>query len=140
MRRIFVDTVYWMAVTSPSDPWKEAALAARRALGGADSVNLVTTQEVLVELMNGLAGHGSFMRAVAATSVHSILNDERITVRSQSHESFTAGLDLYERRPDKGYSLVDCISMQAMRELGITEILTGDHHFIQEGFTVLLQR
>jgi predicted nucleic acid-binding protein len=37
-------------------------------------------------------------------------------------------------RPDKGYSLTDCISMQTMRKEGLTEVLTKDRHFEQEGF------
>ncbi len=39
---------------------------------------------------------------------------------------------------DKAYSLTDCISMNAMRERGLTDILTNDHHFTQEGFHILL--
>ncbi len=41
-------------------------------------------------------------------------------------------------RPDKGYSLTDCMSMIACRDLGITDVLTHDRHFAQEGFAVLL--
>lgn len=55
----------------------------------------------------------------------------------QTHENFLAGLDLYKARADKGYSLTDCISMIAMRERNLTEVLTHDHHFTQEGFTSL---
>ena len=54
-------------------------------------------------------------------------------------ESFLAGLRLYELRNDKGYSLVDCISMTTMRRQRISEVLTNDHHFIQEGFKVVLR-
>jgi predicted nucleic acid-binding protein len=50
---------------------------------------------------------------------------------------FDAALALYESRPDKGYSLTDCRSMLALRGLGITDVLTNDHHFTQEGFTIL---
>ena len=59
-------------------------------------------------------------------------------VRPQTHQSFLDGFALYKARPDKGYSLTDCISMQAMKQDGITEILTNDRHFDQEGFTRLL--
>jgi hypothetical protein len=62
----------------------------------------------------------------------------RALVVPQSHESFLAGLHLFQRRPDKGYSLVDCISMNAMRSRSIREVLTDDRHFAQEGFTPLL--
>jgi predicted nucleic acid-binding protein len=57
----------------------------------------------------------------------------------QSHESFLAGLDLYRARPDKGYSLTDCVSMQAMRREGLRDALTNDRHFEQEGFRALFR-
>jgi predicted nucleic acid-binding protein len=38
------------------------------------------------------------------------------------------------------YSLTDCISMNAMRAEALTEVLTNDHHFEQEGFTVLMRK
>ena len=47
---------------------------------------------------------------------------------------------LYQARPDKGYSLTDCISMEVMRREGLSEVLTNDEHFTQEGFTCLLER
>jgi len=34
-------------------------------------------------------------------------------------------------------SLTDCRSMLALRALNMTEVLTNDHHFTQEGFTIL---
>jgi len=49
------------------------------------------------------------------------------------------GLALYKARPDKEYSLTDCISMQVMRREGITDVLSNDHHFTQEGFRILFQ-
>ena len=55
----------------------------------------------------------------------------------QSRSSFLDALTLYEARPDKGYSLTDCRSMLALRALGLSEVLTHDHHFTQEGFTIL---
>lgn len=47
-------------------------------------------------------------------------------------------MELYGARLDKGYSLTDCISMYVMREHGLTEVLTHDQHFTQEGFRTLL--
>jgi predicted nucleic acid-binding protein len=55
----------------------------------------------------------------------------------QSRSSFLDALALYEARPDKAYSLTDCISMDVMRREGLTEVLTNDHHFTQEGFHIL---
>ncbi|HWQ35583.1 MAG TPA: hypothetical protein VNQ79_22240 [Blastocatellia bacterium] len=50
-----------------------------------------------------------------------------------------AACELYEARPDKGYSLTDCLSMIVMREQKMSDILTNDHHFTQDGFNILLQ-
>jgi predicted nucleic acid-binding protein len=50
-----------------------------------------------------------------------------------------AGFELYASRPDKEWSLTDCISFVVMQREGITEALTGDHHFEQAGFTALLK-
>ena len=49
------------------------------------------------------------------------------------------GLDFYVSRADKAYSLVDCISMDTIRQMGLTEVLTNDHDFTQEGFIILLR-
>jgi predicted nucleic acid-binding protein len=106
-----------------------------RTLGG---VQLVTTEEVLSEFLAHFSGYGTVLRQAAVRFVESITNDKSVVVRSQSHESFVAGLDLYKARPDKGYSLTDCVSVVAMREEGITQVLTHDEHFAQEGFLVLL--
>jgi len=36
---------------------------------------------------------------------------------------------LYRARPDKEYSLTDCMSMHVMCREGLTDVLTNDHHF-----------
>ncbi len=52
------------------------------------------------------------------------------------HES---ALTLLENRVDKSYSLCDAVSFIIVRERGITEALTTDRHFEQEGFVRLLK-
>lgn len=99
---------------------------------------LVTTEEVLSEFLTAISGRGDHMRRLACRLVRGIMDDKAVEVLAQSHESFLAGLALYERRPDKKYSLVDCISMNVMRKKAIHEILTHDRHFSQEGFERLL--
>ena len=49
------------------------------------------------------------------------------------------GLLLFASRPDKKWSLTDCISFVVMQREGIAEALTGDHHFEQAGFIALLK-
>ncbi|MCX6361751.1 MAG: PIN domain-containing protein [Armatimonadetes bacterium] len=49
-----------------------------------------------------------------------------------------AAVGLLRRRLDKTYSLCDAVSFVAMADRGITEGLTTDRHFTQEGFAALL--
>jgi predicted nucleic acid-binding protein len=135
VRRVFADTLYWLALFVPGDEWAEAAATVDLA-----DASLVTTEEVLSEFLTAVCARGGHARRLACRSVREILGDPGVEVVAQSHESFLAGLELYERRPDKQYSLVDCISMNVMRQLGTNEVLTQDRHFSQEGFVRLLKR
>lgn len=135
MRRVFADTLYWLAIFLPGDAWADVARSA-----DVSEALLITTEEVLAEFLTAVSAHGNHTRRLACRLVREILSDSAIEVVSQTHESFLAGLALYERRPDKQYSLVDCISMNVMRQRGVREILTKDRHFSQEGFVRLLER
>ena len=55
-----------------------------------------------------------------------------------SDDVFDRGADLYDRRPDKDWSLTDCISFEVMTDRAVKEALTGDRHFTQAGFRALL--
>lgn len=135
MRTVFVDTHYWVALTNPQDQWHQQTLAVSGTLQG---VRMVTTEEVLTEYLNFLAPRGSHLRRRAREAVRRMMNNPNVVVIPQAHDTFQTGLDFYEQRPDKEYSLTDCISMLTMRRLGIYEVLTHDHHFAQEGLVVLL--
>src|SRR4051812_44110787 len=135
MRRVFADAYYWIALLNDKDQGHPAAQATSQALRGGV---IVTTEEILAEVLNFFGEQGRYLRHVAAAFVGNIMDDPDIAVRPQSHQSFLDGFALYKARPDKGYSLTDCISMATMRQEGIAEVLTHDSHFAQEGFTVLL--
>lgn len=137
MKTVFVDTVYWIAISKPKDNWHEAADSAKKQLGQA---RLVTTDEVLTEFLAALSKGGSELRCRAVKTVRAILSNANIKVIQQSRDSFNKGLNRYEARSDKQYSLQDCISMNVMEAESITDVLTNDHHFGQEGFKVLMNR
>jgi len=101
---------------------------------------LVTTDEVLIEFLTLLANGGEHLRRQGVKMVKAVLSNPNVKVLPQSRESFLRGVDFYEGRLDKQYSLTDCISMCAMSSESLTEVLTNDHHFEQEGFTVLINR
>jgi predicted nucleic acid-binding protein len=135
MNEVFADAHYWDAVSNQSEADYQAAVDAYMSLGRA---LIHTTDEVLTEFLNFYSNKGPRLRVRAAEFVRTLLAREDIRVRFHSQASFLAALDLYEARRDKGYSLVDCASMNLMRELGLSQVLTRDRHFAQEGFTVLI--
>jgi len=136
VRTIFADTFYWAALTSPDDTFHLKALEFSRRLS---PERIVTSDDVLVEYLAFFAKARPSVRIQAGRLASRLLQDPRVRVIPQSHELFLDGLDLYRARPDKGYSLADCISMLIMRREGITEILTHDRHFEQEGFRALFR-
>lgn len=134
MRLIFADTLYWVALGFRRDQWHQAAVTVTRSLG---EVRILLTEEVLVEFLNAFSS-GPWLRRAAVEQVRRIRNSRNMEVVPQTPASFVSGFEFYARRPDKSYSLTDCISMQTMRARGITEVLTHDHHFTQEGFVILI--
>jgi len=59
VKPIFADTVYWVALIHPHDEWRGSALAATSLLHDAQ---LVTTDSVLIEVLNFFAEHGDEAR------------------------------------------------------------------------------
>ena len=135
MTRIFADACYWIALLNRKDQLNPAARAAKSRFGGA---TLITTDEVLAEVLNHYGRYGRHLREAAVAMVQGLRATLEVEVEPQSRESFDCALALYRNRGDKKYSLVDCRSFVLMRQRGITEALTNDRHFKQEGFARLL--
>jgi hypothetical protein len=70
VRLVFADTLYWGAALHPHDQYRAQVIRVREALGEA---RLVTTDEVLTELLDGLAQHGRHLRETFARAVRKIL-------------------------------------------------------------------
>jgi len=134
MKAVFADSNYWITTVNPNDQWNEAAKKAKSLLG---NVILITTDEVLTEFLTALS-RGEHLRKQAARMVHIIMENPNVKVVPQTRESFLKGLSFFEDRYDKEYSLTDCISMNVMKNESINEVLTNDHHFAQEGYSVLI--
>ena len=100
---------------------------------------LVTTDEDLTEFLTALSRGGRTLRTRGANAVRTMLEDPAVMIVPQSRQSFLNGVSRYEQRLDKGYSLQDCVSMNVMEAEGITDILTSDRHFEQEGFNILMK-
>ena len=135
MNVAFVDTQYFIAIFQPSDQWHEKAVAVEALL---NNYEFVTTDAVLTEVLNYFGEYGEQTRLETVALVRDVFSAPRFDVVETNRAEFLRGVNLYENRLDKGYSLTDCISINICRERGIGEVLTHDHHFTQEGLTILL--
>lgn len=135
MKLVFADTQFFAGIINPQDQWHEPALLANSKL---NAPHYITTESVLTEVLTFFSEYGPQLRLRAVEIIELILADPNTEVIPISHEIFLQGIDLYKQRPDKKYSLTDCISMNICRSRGITDILSHDHHFSQEGLSVLM--
>ena len=136
MRPVFADTFYWIALLNPNDPDHDRVTAFDLSL---QRPPLVTTEDVLTEFLTYFSGRGPLLRMKAAAVAYALQDDPDVRLLPQTSESFAAGLRLYAERPDKEYSLTDCISIAVMKAEVMTESATGDRHFEQEGFRALFR-
>lgn len=133
MRTLFADTFYYIALLSPTDGAHTRAVE----FTGAYNELMVTTAWIITELADGMAGFST--RQAFANFYDAVRVDPQVSVVQSEQYLFNEGIELYRTRPDKDWSLTDCISFVVMRRQGITEALTGDHHFEQAGFKALLR-
>jgi uncharacterized protein len=102
----------------------------------ASSQNL-THSYVLSEFV-ALALVRRFSRLATLTFISNLLENPDIEVVWVDKALHCKAVALLMERPDKNYSLYDAVSFVLMRQRGINESLTTDHHFKQEGFQRLL--
>lgn len=134
MRRIFADSFFYIALMNSRDKYHDRA----KRWATQQSFLVVTTHWVLTEVADALAApHLREQFVILRTDLR---EDFETHVIPATVEWFDAGCNLYEQRPDKYWSLTDCISFEVMRRYGVTEALTADHHFEQAGFIALLNQ
>ncbi len=130
--RFFADTSFYVALLSPRDALHLEAMEIARGCGG----RIITTEYVMVEVGNWLASSGN--REAFILLNQQIHSDPKVFVVPAGRSLYESGVDLYACRPDKLWSLTDCISFVVMRKFGLVAALTADHHFQQAGFTPML--
>jgi predicted nucleic acid-binding protein len=128
----FADTFYFMALLNRNDSAHAAAAVAHSD----GPQTLVTTEWTLTELADAMCSRRRRQEFVKLYRV--LASDPAIEIIGASSGLFSQGIELYATRPDKDWSLTDCISFVVMKERGVTDALTGDHQFEQAGFRALL--
>jgi predicted nucleic acid-binding protein len=133
---VFLDTAYAIALSSEKDRYHHRALELAEQLEKAGT-RLITTRAVQLEIGNALSRQR--YRYAAIRLLDSLESDPTVEIISLSEELYAQALELYCKRRDKEWGLVDCVSFVVMTKRKITEALTTDEHFQQAGFQVLLQ-
>jgi predicted nucleic acid-binding protein len=127
----FADTFFYLALLRVDDAAHAKAVASAML-----ERTIVTTEFVLLELGNACAraaDHTDFLALVAGMRA-----SPRVRIVPLDTHLSNRGLKLMAARPDKDWSLTDCISFVVMEEEGVKQALTADRHFEQAGFAVLL--
>jgi predicted nucleic acid-binding protein len=132
MKRAFGDTHYFLALLNPRDQDHERATEFGEQWRG----KIVTTRWILAELADAFSEPP--LRAVAVAFFLRLEANPHLRVLPADDRQFMRGFELYRRRPDKEWSLTDCISFVVMSDEGLTDALTTDGHFRQAGFVPLL--
>jgi uncharacterized protein len=132
MNTVFAETSFYVALLAERDAHHADAVAFYDSFPG----RYVTTEFVLLEVATFFtrqAGRERFCELV-----EELRSSKLVTVIPATAELFDGGYRLFAARPDKEWSLTDCISFQVMTDHGLTDALTADHHFAQAGFAPLL--
>jgi predicted nucleic acid-binding protein len=133
MKVVFADTFYYLALVNPADVRHPQALAYTATFQG----RMVTTAWIVTELADALSDPST--RPAFLQVLTQLRADPDVTIVPPDTGPFEDGLRLFAARPDKEWSLTDCISFVVMQREGIIEALTGDRHFEQAGFVALLK-
>jgi len=133
MTPCFGDTFFFLALLVEGDEAHKQAVRAITTL----KRELYTTTWVLTEVADGMAAPAT--RGMFIPFLQFMISHPKVVIVPTTDDLFGRGVDLFGKRPDKGWSLTDCISFAVMREHGMTDALTGDRHFEQAGFVALLK-
>ena len=132
MRTVFADTSFYIALLNRRDEHHRHAYQFAAEHEG----EFVTSAWVIEELADYLCDVPN--RALFLSMYEDLRHDARVTIIPLSTELFDQGIALYAARPDKNWSLTDCISFSIMERLQLREAAATDHHFTQAGFVALL--
>lgn len=97
------------------------------------------THNYIIAEYVALANARRFPRTFVLNFVVDLLGNPDIETVWVDESIHQAAVELLTLRQDKTYSLCDAVSFVLLRQRGMTEALTTDRHFEQEGFVRLLQ-
>ena len=137
MNEVFADTSGWASLFIKADP-SHAQACELMTLWQQQKRRVVTTNYVLSELV-ALFTSARVRRVKVLDYINGICSNPLVEIIHVDLALDAAAWELLENRLDKVWSLVDAASFVVMKNRGITEALTTDHHFEQARFIRLLK-
>jgi len=132
----FADTSGYIALWDRRNPTLQSAVRSIFNQARQRRTLFITTSYIIDELVAWMIGRIPYQQIVH------LIDDLRQSLWTKIifvNESLEQrGWQLFKSRPDKFWSLTDCISFIVMGDLGLSEAFTIDHHFRQAGFIPLL--
>jgi uncharacterized protein len=132
---VFLDTAALLALANKRDALHRQAKTERSRLAR-EGRSILTTEWVLTEFLNAMQRPPA--RTLAVQMVEQLRQSKRVRTLPAFTGDWQKGYELYRDRPDKAWSLVDCISMHLCQQQSIREVFTSDRNFTQAGYHILL--
>ncbi len=130
--KVFADTTWFQALLNRRDEHHERAVAMSRG----DITHTFTTEFVMLELRSAFSDPEDRADFLQMEQLARTRPD--VTVVALSSDLMVGVTELFAGRPDKRWTLTDCVSFVVMKAMGITDALTSDQNFAQAGFRALL--
>jgi predicted nucleic acid-binding protein len=135
---VFWDTAAFVALGNRDDELHPAAVAVSQELAEANAL-ILTTDAVLTEVAN------TFSRIALRPMARQVIEAFQASARMRAAQLVHVDAELWQRswqffldRPDKDWSLTDCLSFLVMRDRELRRAFTSDHHFEQAGYEKLM--
>ena len=128
MKTILVDSSFLLAMVDRGDKHHPEAIDFLRRLG---KVTLLVTSHIFDEAMTLIKVRLGSEVAVRTGRQLRLSTLFRLTHVTEGDDE--AAWEIFSRYTDKDWSYTDCSCLAVVRKLGITEVLSFDHHFDQMG-------
>lgn len=132
----FVDSVGWIALLNADDELHQTTDSLYKELLLTGTM-FMTSTAVLNEVANSLCKPK--YRDAVVEFYRRLQNSLRIKAVFVDKSLWSQGWKLFEDRPDKSWSLTDCISREIMSKYKLKDVITNDVHFSQAGYNALLR-
>jgi len=132
VKTVLVDSSFLLAMVDRDDKHHTEVIDFLRGLG---KVTLLVTSHIFDEAMTLIKARLGSEVAIRTGQQLRLSTLFRLTHVTEGDDG--SAWEIFSQYTDKDWSYTDCSCLAMMRKLGITEVLSFDHHFDQMGMVRL---